>query len=307
MTRALAFAVAVLVLSSCGGDGADAPPGPTPTSGSSPPRTLVAVGDIGRCDLDGDEQTAALVAAIGDDATLAPLGDIAYFSGLTEEFARCYDPSWGPFKERTRPVPGNHEYGYFKNDAAAYFQYFDGRAGPEGLGYYSYDLGSWHVVALNSNCDADALGGCGPESPQVRWLREDLARSDAACTLAYWHHPRFSSGSHHGSDDDAAAFWDALYDAGADVVLSGHEHNYQRFAPQTPRGERDPVRGIRAFVVGTGGADLYPLGEPLPATEAQDATTLGILVLDLRDGGYDWRFEPVENGGFRDSGSATCH
>jgi hypothetical protein len=295
---ALGAALALLV--GCAGD----------ENGSAEPRrdavTVLAVGDIARCDNENDDATARLVAA-EPSATVLVLGDLAYDQGLNEEFDSCYDPPWGQFKDRTRPTPGNHEYEYFQKDAAAYFDYFGESAGQWGLGYYSFDIGRWHVVALNSNCDAERLGGCWPGSPQERWLREDLAANTRPCTLAFWHHPRFSAGATHGSDPATDPFWRLLYDAGADLVLNGHDHNYQRFAPQTPDGGPDADRGIREFVVGTGGASLREVGEALPTTEEQSAESFGVLRLTLYDGGYDWEFVPVEGEEFTDRGSGRCH
>jgi acid phosphatase type 7 len=266
---------------------------------------VVAAGDIARCESANDEATAELVAA-QPKATVLALGDNVYHSGLEQEFERCYAPSWGPFKDRTRPVPGNHEYEHH-GDAGPYFKFFAEAAGPEGRGYYSFDLGSWHLVALNSNCEALGLGGCGGGSRQVRWLRGDLRRTEKACILAFWHHPRFSSGSRHGSIPVVAPFWDVLYEHGAEIVLNGHEHNYQRFAPQTPSGSQDARRGIREFVVGTGGADPYPTGPGLATTEVQQAGVYGILRLTLFDGRYEWQFEPAGDGTFTDHGSGDCH
>jgi hypothetical protein len=290
----------VLLVAACGGDGDSAPP--TREGAVS----VVAAGDIARCGSEEDEATAALVEK-EPDATVLALGDNAYPEGLNDDYEQCFGPGWGRFKERIRPTPGNHEYAYFHKDAAAYFDYFGDAAGPYGTGYYSFDLGSWHLVALNSNCDAEALHGCGPDSPQVEWLRDDLREHAAMCTLAYWHHPRFSAGPMHFSDDSVQTFWDVLAEADADVVLSGHEHNYQRFAPQTPSGEPDPDRGIREFVVGTGGGQLYPIGDELPTTEVQQSDAHGVLFLTLYEGGYDWRFEPVAGQEFTDRGSGRCH
>jgi acid phosphatase type 7 len=299
--RAAVALAAGLLLAGCGGDDERAEL-PTRPGGVS----VVAVGDIAVCGVENDEATAELVAA-EPEATLLALGDIAYSEGLKEEFDACYAPSWAQFKDRTRPVPGNHEYLYFNKDASGYFDYFGDAAGQWGIGYYSFDLGPWHLIALNSNCEAAMLGGCGEGSAQLHWLEEDLRKNDKACALAYWHHPRFSAGTLHGSDTSVAPFWQALYEAGGDVVLSGHEHNYQRFAPQTPSGEADAARGIRQFVVGTGGGELVPLGEELPTTEVQDAGTFGVLHLTLFDGGYDWKFEPAGDGEFTDRGSGRCH
>jgi 3',5'-cyclic AMP phosphodiesterase CpdA len=235
--------------------------------------------------------------------TVLTLGDTVYDDGSTEQFTRCYLPSWGRFRDRTRPVPGNHD--YQTAGAGGYHGFFGPRAGPPGTGWYSFDLGQWHLVALNSNCAA--VGGCQPGSRQERWLRADLNAHPARCTLAFWHHPRFSSGTTHGSDPAVGGLWLALYQAGADVVLTGHEHNYERFAPLDPSGRVDPATGVREFVVGTGGESHYPLGSPLPGSQARDSGTFGVLRLQLRPLGYDWRFLPAQGGSFKDSGTGACH
>ena len=263
---------------------------------------LVAAGDIASCDSSGDEATAKLLTQIG--GTVATLGDHAYRSGSRGEFDRCYDPTWGRAKNRTRPAAGNHEYNTL--DADAYFDYFGAAAGDRSAGYYSYDLGRWHVVVINSNCSE--VGGCDAGSRQERWLRTDLAAHPAACTLAYWHHPRFSSGSKHGGTPEMQPIWQVLYDHDADLVLSGHEHHYERFALQDASGHADSERGIRQFVVGTGGGKgHYPFGRIVGNSEKRNSTTFGVLQLTLRADGYDWRFVPVDGARFRDSGSGDCH
>ena len=231
------------------------------------------------------------------------LGDTAYDDGSAEQFTRCYMPSWGRFRDRTYPAPGNHD--YQTADASGYYEFFGPRAGQPGKGWYSFDRGRWHLIALNSNCDE--VGGCQPGSEQERWLRADLAAHPARCTLAFWHHPRFSSGTTHGSDPAVGGLWLALYEAGADVVLVGHEHNYERFAPLDPLGGVDPARGVREFVVGTGGKSHYRFGSPLPGSEARNSDSFGLLELQLRPTGYSWRFLPAQGGSFQDSGSASCH
>jgi acid phosphatase type 7 len=271
-------------------------------------RVLLAAGDIARCGEPGAAATAALLR--DRPGTVATLGDNAYPAGSKQQFADCYNPTWGVEKARTRPAPGNHEYGM--PGASGYFDYFGAAAGDPKTGYYSYDLGAWHIVVLNSNCEE--VGGCEADSPEGRWLRKDLAAHPTTCTLAYWHHPLFSSGTEHGGDDAMRPTWQLLYQAGADVVLSGHEHNYERFAPQDPSGEPDPKHGIREFVVGTGGASHYPFGQSLPTSEIRNADTYGVLALTLRPTGYDWTFVPADSVGggpdgkaFTDSGSAACH
>jgi hypothetical protein len=265
---------------------------------ATPPASVVLVGagDIATCGSGGDEETANLLDAI--EGTVFTAGDNAYPNGTASEFASCYGPSWGRHKARTRPAIGNHEY----NTAAAtgYFGYFGAAAGEAGKGYYSYDLGTWHIIALNSNLDMSA------GSPEETWLRTDLAEHQARCTLAVWHHPRFSSG-HHGSSTTVQPLWQALYDAGADVVIAGHDHIYERFAPQTPDGLVDLARGIRGFVVGTGGAGLYALEHPAANSEVRNNTTRGVLKLTLYSDRYDWTFVPVAGSSFTDSGSASCH
>lgn len=273
---------------------------PTATPPKPSSATLLAAGDIASCGSDGDEATAALIARI--PGTVAALGDLAYERGSDEEFARCYAPTWGKFRARTRPAPGNHDY---KTDGGAgYHRYFGSRAGPVGLGWYHYRLGGWLIVVLNSNCDD--VGGCTAESPQGRWLRETLAANKTRCTLAYWHHARFSSGQ-HGDDDEMEPFWQALYKSGADVVLSGHDHIYERFAPQTPNGRPDSARGIRQFVVGTGGKNHYKIRNPAATSIVRNNDTFGILRLTLYPARYEFRFVPVAGGTFTDLGRATCH
>ena len=257
---------------------------------------LVGAGDIADCGSSGAEATAALLDAI--PGTVFTAGDNAYSSGTASEYANCYDPTWGRHKARTRPAPGNHEYN--TSDAAPYCAYFGANAGPSGRGYYSYDLGDWHLISLNSNIDM-SVG-----SAQELWLRADLAATTKTCVLAYWHHPRFSSGS-HGSSTESQPLWQALYDYNADVVVVGHDHNYQRFAPQTPSGAPDPVRGIREFVAGTGGRSHYSFSTPIANTEAYNTDTWGVLKLTLDAASYSWEFIPIAGGTYRDSGTGACH
>jgi acid phosphatase type 7 len=270
---------------------------PRPPSG----KVIVAVGDIASCSSTDDEATANLVGGI-KGSTVLTLGDEAYPEGTTEEFDKCYKPTWGRFEDRTKPVPGNHEYN--TKEAKGYFNYFGKVAGEPDKGYYSYDLDGWHIVALNSNCEEV---GCGASSPQVRWLEADLAKDAKSCTLAYFHYPLFSSGEYRPGIHEVKPLWEALYAADADVVLNGHDHNYQRFAPQDPNGKADPKRGIREFVVGTGGRSLYPIGEPIANSEVDNDETYGVLTLAPHPDDYEWRFLPVEGETFTDSGSARCH
>jgi hypothetical protein len=229
------------------------------------------------------------------------LGDNQYEEGSYGKYRISYAASWGRVKRITRPAPGNHEYG--TKNAAGYFQYFGKAAGPPGRGYYSFGVATWHLVSLNSNCSE--IGGCQEGSPQERWLRRDLAAHRSKCTLAYWHHPRFSSGP-HGSDEAVSGLWHALYDYGADIVLVGHDHDYERFAPQNVAGALDRVQGIREFVVGTGGKSHYRFDSVEPHSQVRDSTTYGILTLTLKPKSCDWRFVPAV-GSYTDRGSARCH
>lgn len=262
---------------------------------------LVGAGDISLCALPTHFMTAALLDRI--PGTVFTLGDNAYMDGTVAEFM-CYDLSWGRHGQRTKPSVGNHE--YHTQGALPYYRYFGEAAGETGKGWYSYDLGSWHVVVLNSNCE-ELDGGCEPGSEQIEWLLADLAAHERACTLAYWHHARFSSSDNHGSDPTVQPFWEVLYTAGADVVLSGHDHTYERFAPQSPEGVADPEFGIREFVVGTGGNVLYGFATPEPNSEVRNSSAWGVMKLALHDAGYDWEFVPVDGRHFRDSGSDICH
>jgi acid phosphatase type 7 len=254
--------------------------------------------------------TSDLLVHAGLTAVLA-LGDLQYQCGALTAFAVSYDPSWGRVKAITRPAPGNHEYqtgGLYgcAPRAQGYFSYWGAAAGDPHRGYYSFDLGSWHLISLNSNCDD--IGGCGPGSPEERWLRADLAaHAGARCTLAYWHHPPFSSRVIQGGVPRTFALLSDLYAGGADVLLTGHEHNYERFAPQTPWGAADPARGIREFVVGTGGNDLRPFGVPIANSEVGEDHTFGVLELTLRRTSYAWQFIPEAGRTFTDGGSSVCH
>jgi hypothetical protein len=272
------------------------------TSSNVVPSTtvLVGAGDIAGCGSQKDLETARLLDNIA--GTVFTLGDNVYSDGTDLQFSNCYDPTWGRYKARTRPAPGNHD--YHTPGASGYFDYFGSAAGEMGKGYYSYDLGAWHIIVLNSECTQ--VGGCESDSPQGQWLEADLAANPKVCTLAYWHRPRFSSGSVHGSNARYRDFWRLLYDAGADVVLNGHDHTYERFAPQDPAGIADPGRGIREFVVGTGGAGLYTFGTPEPNSEVREGNTHGVLKLTLHPTSYDWEFVPIAGQTFTDSGSASC-
>jgi acid phosphatase type 7 len=270
---------------------------------SSSDPVLVGAGDIATCgQLDGAEATAKLIDKIS--GTVFAVGDLAYPDGSDEQFANCYGPTWGRFKDRTRPAVGNHE--YHSDGATGYARYFGAAAGDPKKGYYSYELGAWHIVVINSECDQ--VGGCEAGSAQGKWLREDLAASAAKCTLAYWHKPLFSSGGKHGSDPLMKSLWEALYKAHADVVINGHDHDYERFGPQNPDGKADKDHGIREFVVGSGGKDSHrAFGAVQPNSEERVDDTFGVLKLTLHAKGYDWEFVPEAGKSFVDSGSGTCH
>ena len=251
---------------------------------------LVGAGDISECNSNNDELTAQLLDTI--PGTVFTTGDNAYGEGTLEEYNNCYGPTWGRHKERTKPTPGNHEY---ISGAEGYFQYFDNI--PE---YYAYNLGSWRIYALNSEIDVSL------SSPQMVWLVEDLAANPSQCVLAYWHQPRWSSGSHHGSDEDYHALWQILYEAGAELVINGHEHNYERFAEMNTQGAVSSS-GLREIVVGTGGRDLYEFDSPLPASEVRDNSAYGVLKVTLHANSYAWEFIPIPGSTFTDSGSTNCH
>jgi acid phosphatase type 7 len=280
-------------------------PSPSQAATDGQTFTLVGAGDIASCEnIEGARATAKLLEQI--PGTIFAAGDLAYERGTAAEFQNCYDTTWGEFKARTRPVPGNHEYGDPK--ASAYFKYWGKQAGPEGKGYYSYDLGSWHIVALNTNCTVKGLGGCAAGSPEEEWLRQDLAGHPDACILAYSHQALFSSGllKTHAIHPELKEFWQDLYAAHAALFLVGHEHSYERFAPQDPEGHSEPKRGIREIVVGTGGRSHDPLGFSIPNSEIRNASTYGVLKLTLSPGHYVWQFIPVEGESFTDSGSGEC-
>jgi hypothetical protein len=316
----VAVGLVALAVAGCGSGGSSSAVAPAGSGGSSAPAApqppvhasrsdpvIAAAGDIacppGRpvtasaC----HQATTALVLSRLRPTAVLPIGDDQYETGALGAFRASYAPTWGRFNAIARPVPGNHEYA--GNDGTGYYAYFGARAGDPARGYYSYDLGRWHLIALNSNC---AIVSCATGSPQVRWLRADLAAHPARCTLAYWHHPRFSSGL-HGNEQPVAPLWRALYDAGADIVLNGHDHDYERFGPQTPAGRADARRGIREFVVGTGGVNHYPILIPRANSQRRNNATFGVLALTLHRDGYSWRFVPEAGSRFTDSGTGSCH
>jgi hypothetical protein len=307
VTAACVALVAALVAAQCGGGKPTAPsptpnaeppgtiPTPTPTPTPSVPRTFVGAGDIGWCGK-GAEPTARLVESMPGEVFTA--GDNAYMDGSLKNFNDCYKPTWGRFFDRTRPVPGNHEYDT-DNTARGYYSYFGGRASEASQGYYSYDEGDWHILALNS-----ALPGIGFGGAQLAWLRMELTTNRARCTAAIWHHPLFSSGP-NGPNRYTKAAWDLLYQFDADLIINGHDHLYERFAPQNPDGQRDTARGIRQFTVGTGGAELYAFNpSPSPNSEVR-ISQWGVIRFTLSNTGYDWQFVPISGGG--DSGHENCH
>jgi hypothetical protein len=265
---------------------------------------LLAAGDIAECENQGDEATAEILARF-PDATIQTLGDNAYPRGTSTDFDACYGPSWGRFKERTWAAAGNHDHS--TKDAQGYSDYFGSRGGPFDKYYYSYDLGSWHVVVLNGDCWR--IEGCELGDPQVEWLREDLAAHPTLCTLAVAHRPPFSSGRYGEPRDTRRVqpIWQSLYEQGVELFLTAHEHSYERFAPMNAQGDRDDERGVRLFVAGTGGGNLRRFKyDPLPTTEVRNDDTWGVLKLTLKPAGYDWEFLPVDGKSFTDSGSGTC-
>ncbi|WP_431944952.1 DUF7594 domain-containing protein [Micromonospora marina] len=269
------------------------------TTGSTPPAgdpVLVGAGDISNSG-SGDSATATLLDGIS--GTVFTTGDNVYNSGTASEFSSYYDPTWGRHKSRTHPSPGNHDYN--TSGASGYYNYFGSQAGPSGRGYYSYDLGNWHVVSLNSNISMSA------GSAQEQWLRSDLAASTKPCTLAYWHHPLYTSSSNHAPSTGTRPLYQALYDHDADVVVWGHNHVYERFAPMNPNGGLDTARGLRSFVAGMGGSSHYSFGTIQPNSEARNSSAYGVLKFTLHATTYDWEFVPVAGQTYRDSGTGSCH
>jgi len=303
MHRQLAGVAAALaslvVLATCSGS---SPSGPTSPGGgdNQPPvattATIYAAGDIGECGF-GALETGKLLDRLPGGLILA-LGDLAYMNGTAANFRDCYDPAWGRHIDRTRPVPGNHEYENSFRDARDYFDYFGDLAGPRGLGYYAFTAGSWRIIAINSEVPHDA------GSSQVVWLRNELSVNRAQCTLAYWHRPLFTSGP-NGDNPDTRLLWSTLIEFGAEVVLNGHDHMYERFERQNAQGAPDSVDGMRQFTVGTGGAHAYSPGAPR-ANSAVRGNAYGVLVLTLLNGSYQWDFASANNS-FRDTGSGGCH
>jgi hypothetical protein len=262
---------------------------------------LLAAGDIADCTAP-PELTAQILDGLR--GTVTPLGDTAYPTGSYEDFMNCYEPTWGRHKHRTRPAVGSHEYD--TPGAAPYWQYFGTAAGEAGEGWYSYDVGGWHVIVLNSACAE--VGGCSEGSPQLEWLRDDLAAHPALCTATYWHIPRYSSGKKHGDDLAFVPFWQVLYEHGVEFVMGGNDHHYERFAPQTPYGDPDPTDGVRQFVVGTGGRFLREMSIPPHAnSEAGTDQAHGILRVALQEQSYEWEFVPIAGSTYTDSGSTACH
>jgi hypothetical protein len=311
---------------------ANRPQAPRPPGYGPGDPVIAAAGDIacdpaGRSFEGGEGRTSScrqlavsdLLLDDGIDRVLA-LGDLQYYCGSQAAFQESYDVSWGRVKNKTLPVPGNHEYieksSVSKDSrrtgcdasnagAAGYYDYFGAAAGDPGQGWYSLDIGTWHVVAINSNCSD--IGGCDQGDPQIEWLENDLAVHPAACTLAFWHHPRFTSRTSDGDDEDLDVLWNVVYAGGVDVVLNSHSHVYERFAPQDPSGRPDDRNGIRQFVVGTGGADHTEFETALPTSQVREDRTFGVLQMTLRPTGYEWEFVPEKGSKFTDRGTDQCH
>jgi len=261
----------------------------TPAEAAS--NVLVGAGDISSCGNNNDEATAKLLDKIS--GTVFTTGDNVYSSGSASQYADCYGPTWGRHKSRTKPTPGNHE--YKTSSASAYFDYFNGIAP-----YYAYTRGNWRIYALNSEIDVSAT------SPQVKWLKADLAANPKLCVMAYWHKPRWSSGAEHGSDSKMQTIWQVLANAGAELVVNGHEHNYERFRPMNRYGKAAP-KGMREIVVGTGGASHYGFGTILATSQVRNSDTYGVLRLVLKSTSYSWKFIHVAGKTFTDSGTTYCH
>ena len=259
---------------------------------------LIGAADIAGCYSSNKGKATALLLD-KFSGTVFTAGDNVYPKGTEQYFSECYGPSWGRHKQRTRPAPGNHD--YQSGQAEPYFNYFGANAGPAGRGFYSYDLGAWHILSLNSNVQAAHWGKAEEE-----WLHQDLAKNQSACKLAYWHHPYFSSGKRHGDDPHQRNLFTILYHQGVSLVVSGHDHVYERFAPQDPDGKADR-HGVRQFIIGTGGAKLYGFGPVKANSEAHDNHTHGVIRFTLRDHSYDWYFIPIAGETFTDRGSAVCH
>jgi hypothetical protein len=259
---------------------------------------ITAAGDIAAADpSEATRATARLVLAIDPKVALT-LGDNQYPGGSYDDYESGYGPTWGRFKGRTRPSLGNHEYDS-SSEAAGYFRYFGNRAPNK---YYSFDVGAWHLIALDSNC---RFTGCAAGSRQFDWLRHDLATRSRACTLAYWHHPRWSSAEAGGDTPEMAPFVRLLSNAHADVLLTGHQHNYERFAPQTPAGEHRRS-GIVEFVVGTGGKSLSEMGDADDNSLVRNDSSYGVLRMQLHPRSYDFAFKTVLGSSFRDAGTRRC-
>ena len=274
------------------------PPGPTGPPPPPPPvaiATLVGAGDIAACGSRGTEATAALLDQV--DGTVFTAGDNAYFQGTMPQYMQCYDPTWGRFRYRTYPTPGNHD--YHTPQADGYFDYFGARAHRASNGMYSVNIGRWHVVSINS--------GRGRISDrQLQWVHRNLRSDRHRCELAFWHHPRWSSGTAHGSNRAMGSLWKVLWRHGVDVVLNGHEHNYERFSLMDPSGRWAPRAGIREFVVGTGGRGHYALGPAIRGSQRRIDNRFGVLRMVLHARSYGWRFVAV-SGVVLDRGGHVCH